>query len=142
MSTDADREKEAKTKAMMKQDPRFIGRLIGGLDGSMKKMAEEKRKRQEEIDADQKEIDQINSMIASHVAPNMQRLEDNIRQRTALKEELIKNQADQKAQLVSMSTDANKLVRNMMATASKLTRKTASQKLEEARGFSMTTSSK
>lgn len=142
MPTDAEREKEAKTKAMMKQDPRFIGRLIGGLDGSMKKMADDKRKKQEQIDADQKEIDQINAMIASHIAPNMKKLEENIKQRTALKEQLLKSQAEQKAQLVAMSTDANSLVRNIMSTTSKLTRKTASQKLEEARGFSMTTTSK
>ena len=141
MPTDAEREKEAKTKAMMKQDPRFIGRLIGGLDGSMKKMADEKKRRQEQIDADQKEIDQINAMIASHVTPNMQKIEQNIQTRTALKEHLIKSQADQKAKLTTMSTDANTLVKNIMSKTSKLTRETASQKLEEARGYGMKTAS-
>ena len=142
MPTAADKEKEAKTKAMMKQDPKFIGRLIGGLDGAAQKMAEEKRKRNEQIAADQKELDQINAMIASHVSPNMRKLEENIRQRTELRDQLIKSQAEQKASLVSMSTDANSLVRNIMSKTSKLMRDTASQKLEEQRGFSMTTRTK
>ena len=142
MPTAEEKEKEAKTKAMMKQDPKFIGRLIGGLDSSMQKMAEEKRKRIEQIEADQKELDQINAMIASHVSPNMRKLEENIKQRTALRDQLIKSQAEQKASLVSMSTDANSIVRNIMSKTSKLMRNTASQRLEEQRGFSMKTCSK
>lgn len=60
-----------KMKQLMNSDPKFIGRLINGLDANMGKMLLQKKARLDEIAADQAEIDRIDAMIKSHVTPNM-----------------------------------------------------------------------
>ena len=44
------------------------------LDGQMHSMMAQKKKRLEQIEADQKEIDAINHTIAVHITPNLVRL--------------------------------------------------------------------
>ncbi len=60
-----------KMKQLMNSDPKFIGRLINGLDANMGKMLLQKRARMDDIAADQAEIERIDALIKSHVTPNM-----------------------------------------------------------------------
>ncbi|GFH29481.1 uncharacterized protein HaLaN_28144 [Haematococcus lacustris] len=95
---------QARIKQLMKGDPKFIARLIEQLDKQMHGLMLERQKRQAQLDADLKEMAQLDHTIATNIAPNLE--------------------------------EAASLLQATRSMTSKLRRNTASQRLEEARGFS------
>ena len=55
----------------MKSDPRFIARLISQLDTQMHGMQDEKKHRQQAINEDVEEMQQIDKEIATHIQPQL-----------------------------------------------------------------------
>ncbi|GLC55314.1 hypothetical protein PLESTB_000971500 [Pleodorina starrii] len=79
-----------KIKILMKRDPKFITRLITQLDKSMHALILEKMRRREAIAAAEKEIEQINETIRTHVKPNLERLDSSIVTKRELRDNLAK----------------------------------------------------
>ncbi|KAG1680393.1 hypothetical protein FOA52_015484 [Chlamydomonas sp. UWO 241] len=127
---------EDKIKALMATDPRFISRLITQLDSNMGKMVERKRKKLEEMAAWQAEMDKLDHMISSHVQPNINRLTTQVAEKIALRDASAVKLGEQKTNLVKMERDAAALISSIKGKTSKLMKNTASQRLEELRGFS------
>ncbi|GIL67230.1 hypothetical protein Vafri_20666 [Volvox africanus] len=125
-----------KIKILMRRDPRFITRLISQLDKSMHTLLLEKMRRQEEVAAAEKEITQINETIKTHIAPNLERLNKAITTKTELREGLAKQIDASMGNVRNLEQEARALIQKTRHTAGQLMRNTATQRLEEARGFS------
>ena len=104
----------------MQSDPNFIKRLIGQLDKQMGGMVESKKKRLEQIEKDQAEIDQIDSMIKSHIQPNLDKLNESIKYKTELRDNLKKELELQTENLKKMERDAAALISSIRTKATKL----------------------
>mmetsp|Transcript_6741 Transcript_6741/g.14877 ORF Transcript_6741/g.14877 Transcript_6741/m.14877 type:complete len:202 (-) Transcript_6741:482-1087(-) len=127
-----------KIKQLMRGDPKFIERLISQLDKQMHNMMLQKVQRQEQIAADLKEIEKLDQIINSHVKPNLDRLNESISAKTELRSSVAKQLDDQTNNLKAMEREAAALIQSARTRTTKLMRATASQRLEEARGFSAT----
>ncbi|KAG2425834.1 hypothetical protein HXX76_013459 [Chlamydomonas incerta] len=121
---------------LMKRDPKFIERLITQLDKNMHKMMLQKKAKVDEIAEAEKEIETINSQIKSHITPNLERLEVSIKSKRELRDQ-VKQQCDAEfAKVKNLEAEARALIQKSRHTAGKLYRATATQRMEEARGFS------
>lgn len=80
----------------------------------------DKKKKLEQIEADQAEIDQIDAMIKSHIQPNVERLDESIRNKTELRDHLVKELAQQTDNLKKMERDAATLISSIRSKATKL----------------------
>ncbi|PNW73060.1 hypothetical protein CHLRE_14g617250v5 [Chlamydomonas reinhardtii] len=128
-----------KIKMLMKRDPKFIERLITQLDKNMHKMMLQKKAKLDEIAQAEKEIETINSQIKSHITPNLERLEGSIKSKRELRDQ-VKQQCDAEfAKVKDLEAEARALIQKSRHTAGKLYRATATQRMEEARGFSSST---
>ncbi|GAX82012.1 hypothetical protein CEUSTIGMA_g9440.t1 [Chlamydomonas eustigma] len=131
---------QEKIKAMMKRDPNFIKRLITQLDKQMANMMTQKKLKQDQMLADQAEIDKIDGMIKSHVQPNLEKLNESIKSKTDLRNHAAKELANQTENLKKMERDAAALISSIRTKSTKLNRTMASQHLEATRGFSSSVS--
>ncbi|KXZ41431.1 hypothetical protein GPECTOR_472g397 [Gonium pectorale] len=104
-----------KIKVLMRRDPRFIKRMIT------------------------KEIEQINETIRTHITPNLERLNTSIASKSELREHLTKQIDTEMGNVRNLEAEARALISKTRHTAGTLVRKTAVQRVEEARGFSVTT---
>lgn len=129
---------QERIKQLMKADPKFIQRIIGQLDKSMHNMVMQKQKRLEENAAAQQEIDQINESIRTHIQPSLDRLDTSIRSKTDLRAHLTQQIEVEFTNVKNLEAGARALIQRSRHTAGKLMRTTASQRLEEQRGFSST----
>lgn len=129
---------EDKIKTLMRRDPKFISRLISQLDKQMHGMLESKQRRVEQMNQDQEEVDKINQIIASHVQPKLNTLNEDIKHKTALREHLQKQLDIEMANFRNLEREAANLIQKARITGGKLMRNTASQRLQEARGFNAT----
>ena len=80
----------------------------------------DKKKRFDQIEADQLELDQINAMIKTHIMPNVEKLDENIRKKTELRDHLTKQLAEQTDNLKKMERDAAALISSIRSKATKL----------------------
>jgi len=80
----------------------------------------DKKKRLDQIDADQAELDQIDSMIKSHIMPNVEKLDENILKKTELRDHVAKQLAEQTESLKKMERDAATLISSIRTKATKL----------------------
>ncbi|GFH30280.1 uncharacterized protein HaLaN_29101 [Haematococcus lacustris] len=62
---------QERIKQLMKGDPKFIARLIEQLDKQMHGLMLQRQKRQAQLDADLKEMAQLDHTIATNIAPNL-----------------------------------------------------------------------
>jgi hypothetical protein len=90
------------------------------LDSNMAKMMEQKRRRQEEIKADQEEINRINEMIKSHVTKNLERLDESIKAKSELRDSVAKELESQTNNIKQMEKDAAALIGSIRSKTSKL----------------------
>ena len=104
----------------LQSDPNFIKRLISQLDQQMGGMSGDKKKKGEQIAADQAAIDQIDAMIKSHVQPNLDRLNEGIRQKTEMRDNLVRELALQTDNLKKMERDAAALISSIRTKSTKL----------------------
>ncbi|GLC44716.1 hypothetical protein PLESTF_001766500 [Pleodorina starrii] len=125
-----------KIKILMKRDPKFITRLITQLDKSMHALILEKMRRREAIAAAEKEIEQINETIRTHVKPNLERLDSSIVTKRELRDNLAKEIDASLGNVRNLEAEARALIQKTRHTAGRLMRNTATQRLEESRGFS------
>ncbi|GBF92174.1 hypothetical protein Rsub_05256 [Raphidocelis subcapitata] len=127
-----------KIKTLMRRDPRFIGRLITQLDKHMHKMMAEKHERLEQIRADEEALATLDATVASHITPNLERLEVTIAEKTAQRAAIEAALAQQLSNCRDLGKEVSALVSRARHTSSKLRSKTASDRLQEARGFTST----
>ncbi|KAL6761332.1 flagellar associated protein [Haematococcus lacustris] len=127
---------QERIKQLMKGDSKFIARLIEQLDKQMHGLMLERQKRQAQLDADLKEMAQLDHTIATNIAPNLEKAVQAVRAKTQLRDQLKQQLAEQAGQLKKMQEEAASLLQATRSMTSKLRRNTASQRLEEARGFS------
>mmetsp|Transcript_10259 Transcript_10259/g.18948 ORF Transcript_10259/g.18948 Transcript_10259/m.18948 type:complete len:171 (-) Transcript_10259:380-892(-) len=127
-----------KLKLLMKRDPKFIGRLIDELDRSMNGRMTEKKRREDQIQSDQREIARIDEAIRTHITHHMDRLEKDLTEKRALQERMSKELADMTHELAVVEREAASLTTRTKNLSQKLLRGVASQRLEDARGYSGT----
>ena len=108
------------TAFALQSDPNFIKRLIGQLDKQMSGMVGEKKKKLEQIEKDQAEMDQIDAMIKSHIQPNVDQLNQSIKYKTELRDNLKKELELQTNNLKKMERDAAALISSIRTKATKL----------------------
>ncbi|KAI8463628.1 MAG: flagellar associated protein [Monoraphidium minutum] len=130
--------KTEKIKILMRRDPRFIGRLIAQLDKHMHEKLYEKHQRLEAIKADEEALSRLDATIASHITPNLARVEEDISRKTALKAAIEAALVQQMGSCRDLEKACAALVSRARHTSGKLMSKTASDRLQEARGFSAT----
>lgn len=126
-------------RTLMQNDPKFITRLITQLDNQMKSIADQKQKRLDQIAADEEEIRQIDNAIERHIKPNLDRLSEGIRSKDLVRDEAAKGLAEQTKNLRDLERDAAALILAARTKSTKLHRKTAADRLTEARGFNCST---
>jgi hypothetical protein len=114
--------------------------LSQSLDAEMHKQLREKQRRAEEVCADSEALAQIDSTIASHIAPALARLEADISKKSELRKELTAQLEGDTMRMASLEREAAALLDRARHATSKLQARTASAALQNARGYSATVS--
>eukprot|EP00877_Chromochloris_zofingiensis_P004964 jgi/Chrzof1/14469/Cz09g03320.t1 len=131
--------KKDKIRELMSRDPKFIARLITQLDTQMHKMMREKYKRSQAVKEDQEALTKLEAVISTHVTPNLEKVNDDLQQKQQMKEQVQKQLDAELANLKNLEREAAALISRARHASGKLMGKTASDSLQEARGFTSTT---
>lgn len=127
-----------KIKELMGRDPRFITRLITELDKSMHSMMLDKEKRKQAIKADQEAMQKIDDTVAAHIKPNLDKLTAGLAAKKQLRDEVQQQLNSSLNNFKDMEREAAALVQMAKHATGKIMRTTASQRLQEARGYTAT----